>query len=401
MPTIKLTKRKIDTLKPGPKDVFYWDAEIKGFGLKVTPKGKKTFLVQYRPGGRHTPTRKVFIGPYGKVTPHKARREATRFLGLVADGKDPALEKRQARQRAITDRLSDVVEEFLKKHAAKNRSVKEVERIFRHDVIPEWEKRSIHDIGKRDIIHLVEKIEGRGAPVMAKRLLAHLRKFFNWCVSRDYLQVSPCSGVATSYREKARHRVLTDDELVDIINAARQIGGIYGGIVQLLVYTAQRRAEVSELRWEELDLDQSLWTLPGERTKNGKPHFIHLSEQAMEVLKDIPKVGEFVFTTNGRTPFSGFSKAKRQLDELSTVSDWRLHDIRRTATTGIAHLGIPPHIADKVLNHQGGTISGVAAVYQRHDFLEERKTALDAWGNYVQSLLDETDRDNVVNIHEG
>ena len=108
-----------------------------------------------------------------------------------------------------------------------------------------------------------------------------------------------------------------------------------------------------------------------------------------------------MFTSNGKTPFSGFSKSKKRLDELSGISNWRLHDVRRTVVSGMAQLGIAPHVADKVLNHQSGTISGVAAVYQRHEFLEERKTALGAWGNYVQSLLDDTDRDNVVNIRHG
>ena len=117
-------------------------------------------------------------------------------------------------------------------------------------------------------------------------------------------------------------------------------------------------------------------------------------------MSDVKNIGPFVFTSNGKTPFSGFSKSKKRLDELSGVSEWRLHDIRRTVTSGMAQLGIRPHIADKILNHQSGTISGVAAVYQRHEFLEERKTALNAWGNYVQSLLDKTDRDNVVNIQD-
>ena len=163
--------------------------------------------------------------------------------------------------------------------------------------------------------------------------------------------------------------------------------------------TAQRRNEVSEATWTELDLDQRLWTIPGERTKNGKPHFVHLSDKAKAVLEMTPNVGGFIFTSNGKTPFSGFSKAKKRLDDMSSVTDWRLHDIRRTVTTGMATLGIAPHIADKVMNHQSGTISGVAAVYQRHEFLEERKTALEAWGRHVQALLDGTDKTNVVNIH--
>ena len=236
---------------------------------------------------------------------------------------------------------------------------------------------------------------------MANRLLAVLRKLFNWCISRGIITASPCEGISTPSREKARDRILTDEELVSIINTAKQMGGASGSIIQMLILTAQRRNEVSEMIWNELDLVNNQWKIPSSRTKNEKPHTVHLSEQAATVISGISSIGSFVFTSNGKTPFSGFSKSKKRLDELSGVTNWRLHDIRRTVTSGMAKLGIAPHIADKILNHQSGTISGVAAVYQRHEFLDERKTALNAWGNYVQSLLDKTDRDNVVNILEG
>ena len=275
----------------------------------------------------------------------------------------------------------------------------ETTRIIQRDVLPKWKSRSIHAIGRRDVNNLLDAVVARGSMVMANRLLAALRKLFNWSVSRGIITASPCAGISAPHREKSRDRVLSNNELVSIIQAAREMGGAFGGVVQMLVLTAQRRNEVSEATWTELDLDQRLWTIPGERTKNGKPHFVHLSDKAKAVLEMTPNVGGFIFTSNGKTPFSGFSKAKKRLDDMSSVTDWRLHDIRRTVTTGMATLGIAPHIADKVMNHQSGTISGVAAVYQRHEFLEERKTALEAWGRHVQALLDGTDKTNVVNIH--
>ena len=398
MPTIKLTKRAIDDFEPVAKDVFYWDDQLKGFGVKVTPKGKKSFLVQYRPGGRGTPTRKVYLGPYGTLTLHQARTEATRILGQRAEGRDPAAERRDEKRKARTDRVPDVLQEFFEKHVVNNRTREEIERALRRDVEPEWRTRTIHEIARKDVIRLIEKIEQRGSPVMAKRLLAYLGKFFNWCVSRDYLSVSPCEGVSTSHREKSRDRILSDDEIKAIIEAARDMTGVFGSIIELLFLTAQRRREVAQMTWDEIDFDNALWTIPGERAKNDKRHDVHLSDQAIDVLKRMPKIGDYVFTSNGTAPFSGFSKSKRQLDELSGVTDWRLHDIRRTATSGMARLGITPHVADKILNHQSGTISGVAAVYQRHEFLDERKTALIAWGRYVDAILNGTDRDNVIAI---
>ncbi len=400
MPKMKLTKRAIDDLQPGDKDAFFWDADITGLAVKVTPKGKKTFMVQYRPGGRGSPTRKIFIGPFGEVTLHKARTEAKRIFGLRAEGRDPALERQQAKQRAISNKFADIAADFLAKYASQNRTVDETARILKRDVLPKWGKHSIHEIGKRDVNDLLDVVVARGSHVMANRTLANLRKLFNWCVSRGIITASPCEGISAPHREKARDRVLSDDELIALFNAAKQMGGAFGAIIQMLILTAQRRNEVSEMTWNELDLNNDIWTIPGSRTKNEKPHFVHLSEQASAVLSSVLNVGAFTFTSNGKTPFSGFSKAKKRLEELSGVTDWRLHDIRRTVTSGMAQLGIAPHVADKILNHQSGTISGVAAVYQRHEFLDERKTALEAWGRYVQSLLDGAERDNVVNIHE-
>jgi len=400
MPKLKLTKRAIDELHPDKIDKFYWDTDITGLGLKVTPKGRKSFLVQYRPGGRKSPTRKIYFGQYGTVTIHKARNEAVRILGLRAEGRDPALERQQAKSLAVSDRFSDVANDFLAMHVAQNRTADETTRIIQHDVLPKWKSRSIHEIGQRDVNELLDAVVTRGSMFMANRLLAVLRKLFNWCISRGIITSSPCAGVVAPHREKARDRVLNDEELVAIINAAKQMGGAFGAIIRMLIVTAQRRNEVSEMTWSELDLDNNQWEIPSARTKNEKPHFVHLSEPAIAVISSAPNIGDYVFTSSGKTPFSGFSKSKKRLDELSGVSDWRLHDIRRTVVSGMAQLGIQPHVADKILNHQSGTISGVAAVYQRHEFLEERKTALDAWGNYVQSLLDETDRDNVVNIRD-
>jgi integrase len=400
MPKMKLTKHAVDEIQPDSIDKYYWDSEITGLGLKVTPRGRKTFLVQYRPGGRKTPTRKMSIGKYGPVTVQKARKEASQILGLRAEGRDPAFERQQARQRLLSDRFSDIADDYLTKYASQNRTMNETTRIIRKDVLPKWGTRSIHEIGKRDINNLLDTKSDCGSKYMANRLLATLRKLFNWCVSRGIISISPCDGVSAPHREKSRDRILNSQELLSVIHASRKMDGVFGVIVQCLIFTAQRRNEVSDMRWTELDLDQSLWTIPGERTKNEKPHFVHLTEQVKTVVSNMPAIGEFVFTSNGETPFSGFSKAKKRLDKNSGITDWRLHDIRRTVATGMATLGIAPHIADKVLNHQSGAISGVAAVYQRHDFLEERKSALEAWENHVQGLIDGTDRQNVINIRD-
>jgi integrase len=215
-----------------------------------------------------------------------------------------------------------------------------------------------------------------------------VRKFFNWCISRGLLEISPCAGVGTPTRERARHRTLSDEELTAVLAAARELGHPFGSIVQVLALTAQRRDEVGRLTWDQLDLEQAVWVMPPEHAKNSKPHLVHLSAPVLQLLRSTPRLGELVFSGDGTTLFQGFSKSKARLDRLSGVSDWTLHDLRRTAVSGMARLGIAPHVADKILNHQSGTISGVAAVYQRHEFLLERRHALNTWGAFVDSLED-------------
>jgi integrase len=182
-------------------------------------------------------------------------------------------------------------------------------------------------------------------------------------------------------------------ELAQVILAARRLGGPYAAIVELLALTGQRREEVACLEWDELDLAQGLWTIPKTRTKNTKAHIVHLSRPALAVIKSTDRRGPLVFTLLGTKSFQDFTHAKRRLDQLSGVTSWRLHDLRRTCVSGMARLGIAPHVADKILNHQAGTISGVAAIYQRHEFLAERQTALDLWGAHVSQLLGEISHD--------
>jgi integrase len=155
-----------------------------------------------------------------------------------------------------------------------------------------------------------------------------------------------------------------------------------------LALTGQRREEVAQLTWDELNLASRTWTLPAFRTKNGKAHIVHLSQEAIVLLMHMPRLGKFVFSYSGTKPFRSFSAAKRELDKLSEITRWRLHDLRRTCVSGMARLGVAPHVADKVLNHQAGTISGVAAVYQRHEFIAERKDALERWGQHLGFLMD-------------
>src|SRR6516165_1190134 len=399
MPRIRLTKSAIDSLLPPPESVVvYWDAGCPGFGIKITPKGRKVFIVLYRTGGADSKLRKYTVGPYGRVTLHQARVAAQRVFAAKLEGRDPAAEKRAAKRRVIADRVEDLLEKYIAQRLSQNRSGSKSARLLRREIGLAWVGRSIHEINKRDIVELVSTIEQRGAPAAANKTLRSIKTFLRWCVGRAVLDQSPAESVPLPSKEIARDRVLDDNELAQIILAARKIGGPYGGIVELLALTGQRREEVARLQWAELDLAQRVWTLPKSRTKNAKAHVVHLSKQSMAVLTRADQPGPYVFSLLGTKPFQEFSRAKRRLDQLSGVTGWRLHDLRRTCVSGMARLGIAPHVADKILNHQSGTISGVAAVYQRHEFLAERRAALDLWGAHVAELIREVAPDRRVDL---
>ncbi len=386
MPSIKLTKNSIDALSAASTDVVYWDLSLPGFGIKVTPKGRKVFIVLYRTGGAGSKLRKYTIGPYGRVTLHQARIAAQKVFAAKLEGRDPAAEKRESKRKLVADGFEKLLETYISQKLSQNRSGKEIGRLLRREFGSSWTDRSVHDLKKRDVVDVISSIEQRGAPAAANKALKSIKGFFAWAVGRALIERSPAEGIPLPAKVVSRDRILDDAELAAVIIGARQMHCLYRGIVELLALTGQRREEVAGMAWEEIDFDQHLWTIPKKRTKNGKTHLVHLSPQALSLLRSIEKRGLFVFQAVER-PFAAFSSAKRELDTLCAVRDWRLHDLRPTCVSGMARLKVAPHVADKVINHVAGTISGVAAVYQRHEFLSERKEALERWGAHVEGVV--------------
>ena len=209
-----------------------------------------------------------------------------------------------------------------------------------------------------------------------------MRSFFRWCVEEDYVVRSPLQDLSSPEPLEARDRVLSDSE-VKLFWTATASDTLYGPFFRLLLLTGQRRNEVTYIQWPEIDLTACSWLIPRERTKNDKPHLVHLNPQAMAILDSKPE-----FIGKG---INSFSRAKNNLDILMPgVLPWRIHDLRRTTATGMAANKVAPHIIERVLNHVSGTRGGLVAVYQRHEYLEERKRALEVWGAHVQGLV--TDR---------
>ena len=387
MPKRHLTKSIIDDLVPSSSELVYWDDGVPGFGLKITPRGRKVFIVLYRSKDGLKRLRKYTIGTYGETTLAIARITALKVLADRNEGKDPAREKRDFRKKVVTDTVEDVVKEYRSRHIDALRSAYEINRIIDVEILSRWRTKSIHEISRRDILSGLDEIVARGSPAAANYTFTVMRAMFNWAIGRGILEKSPCTGLSKPTPVKSRNRILSDDELREIIFAARRTSKPYGAIVELLALLGQRRSEVAEMTWSEVNLGKKLWTIPLERAKNSRAHFVHLAPRAIEIIHVQPKTNGLVFPTPTGKPFMEFSIMKSRLNKESGVSDWVLHDLRRTVVSGMASLGIAPHVADKVLNHQSGTISGVAAVYQRHEFLVERKAAMYLWEEHISGLF--------------
>jgi integrase len=273
-----------------------------------------------------------------------------------------------------------------------------------------WGNRDINDITKRDVIDLLDRIADSGRVVSANRVRAYLNKFLSWCVERDILDQSPAMGVKPVAKEKSRDRVLSDEEIRWLWEACQREGHPWGHLGKLLLLTGQRVGEVVGMTDREVGGD--LWHLAGERTKNGRAHNVPLSRATRMALDDVERIkgdAGLIMTTNGKTPLSGFHKGRNRLAErmIEVASEemgqaveiphWTFHDLRRTAATGMARLGIAVRVTEAVLNHVSGSGGGIVAVYQRHDYADEKRNALDAWAKFVSELVDGTS-ENVFQI---
>jgi integrase len=389
---MRLTVRSVETIRPSAERREIPDGIMPGLYLIVQPSGTKSWAVRYRHQGR---PRKHTIGSFPTVDLKTARLLGGKALRAAAEGRDPGREKMQARS-AKADSIDHVIAEFLDRHVRRSnrpRTAQETERLLRLHVLPRWRGRPVHEITRRDVLDVLDRVVDGGAPIAANRALAAVRKLFNWCVARDILSATPCAGVKPPTAERSRDRVLSDDELRLVWQAADQVGWPFGPLVKLLALTGQRRDEVGRMQWSEIDMEKRLWVLRAERVKNNQPHQVPLSETALAVLKGVPQIvgSSFVFTTNGIAPSSAYSKNKRRLDALlpADLPAWRLHDLRRTAASGMARLNINLPVIEKVLNHSSGSFAGIVAVYQRHSFADEKRAALEAWGRFITDLMNE------------
>jgi integrase len=366
--------------EPGAERSIYWDDDLPGFGLQVTAAGHKSFVCQYRAGRR---SRRLAIKAALKLG--EARKEARAILGAVAKGHDPLAERRKKEAEA-SNTLRSVAEEYFAREGRNLRTVEHRQTALNRLVYPKLGARQIEDVRRSDITKLLDRIEDENGPVMADRTLAYLRRVFTWHAGRsDDFRTPVVRGMArTKPAERARERTLTDDEIRKVWSAAGTMNNGFGPLVKFILLTATRRNEAAHMRHGEITGD--LWTIPAARNKGKKDHVVPLSKAAQSILGAVPVIGDghLVFTHDGKRPIGGFTKYRAKLDQLSGVTGWTIHDLRRTARTLMSRAGVNADIAERCLGH---VIGGVRGTYDRHSFLEEKRAAFEALATEIERIV--------------
>jgi integrase len=431
-----LTDRGLRALKPAKTGErrMIWDAMLPNFGVRVTDKGKASFIVmrrfngevkRWRVGGFVTGTYPEARDlPTGQRLPLAEAREAARkVIALLDRGVDPdaaAEEQRREAERRRQDTFEAVTEEFIKRHVSKLRSAWNVEQTIRRELMPRFGKRPFVEITRRDVVALLEGVVDSGRPFIAFHLLAYLKKLYNWAIARDLygIEASPCDRVFASDvigELNSRDRVLTDAEIRALWDATGgELGYPFAQFARLLLITGQRLREVAEMTWDEVELDKALWTIPAARMKGDAAHEIPLAPAGVELLRSLPRFsGPFVFSaTEGRRPIAGFTKAKGRLKALMLAAlrkaaeragedpskveappRWTFHDLRRTMRTHLGGLPVPSDVAEMVIAHRLG---GVRGTYDLHAYREEKRKALTLWAERLREIVGPAPRGNVV-----
>lgn len=384
---VRFTKSAVAALAlaPGQSERVVWDQEVRGFGVRLRDSGNRSWVIRPpRTGGKsilHT------IAAVDALDLASARRTAQERLAGAALGDDPNKARREARaQAAVT--LGSLVGAYIADQEKRLRA--STLGHLRNHLNVHWKplhSRPLNGITRAEVAERHRVLAAENGPHSADRARAILSAFYGWAMREGKADANPVANTNRATAPTSRERVLADAELAAVWKAAGDDD--FGRIVRLLIVTGQRRNEVAGMGWNELDLDAALWTIPASRMKNRRPHDVPLSATAVAILSGVPRrVGrEFVFGIRGG-PFSGFTKRKAALDKQvnGEAGAWTLHDLRRTAATGMATLGTTPHVVEAVLSHVSGFRAGVAGTYNRAAYLPEKRDALDRWAEHICSL---------------
>jgi integrase len=457
--TKPLTAAAVAKYRPGPSRRIIRDGGARSLYLVVTENGAKSWMMRFRrPDGKPA---KIVLGPVDMsgreldgapevgmpLTLSAARALAADIHRQRAQGKDVIGDYKTARHRQrakLQERNGNTFTQAARDYLAHHRLRKNGQRprrwresarllgldyadetsaegeIIRGGLAEKWGDRDVRDLDDHDIWSVVQDAKERGIPGLEVRnknrsearaghLFSALSSLFGWLRRERRVTANPCREMDRPAASAERDRYLDKNEIRYFWKANESVGEPFGAIFKLLLLSGQRLNEVAGMRWSELSDDRAIWNLPGKRTKNGYAHTVPLPTTARQLIAAAPrkKGADLVFTTTGTTPVSGWSRVKRRLDaamlalaksEKGTIELWRLHDLRRTAVTGMVELGVPPHVVELVVNHVSGTRGGVAGIYNKSEMLPERKAALERWAAHVSGLVGGTG-DNVVTLH--
>jgi integrase len=413
---LSLLKPGSDLLPPEGKRLRVWDAtkDFGDFGVRVTGKGAISFFVMRRPKGETQPVT-IVLGSYPDMSLGDARERAEDLLRDLKKAVDPReveaerrkaeVEQKKAEEARTANAFAAVAETFIKRYVVTKRTAGPIAQLVRRELVSRWGTKPITEIGRADVIAMVEAI-GERSPSAAHQALIYTRLLFDWAIERGTygVMVSPCYPIKINRLipdlPESRQRVLTDAEIKLVWEAAAwpspDAEAVYptGQFFQLLLVLGCRRGELAEMTWDEVDLGKSTWLLKGARTKNGDPRLIPLPRPAVDILAAMPRfTGRFVFsTTYGKRPMGGFAKIKQRLDRRiaklnggEPIAGWRLHDLRRSMRTGLSALAILPVVAELMIGHRQG---GVAAVYDLHRYENEQRAGFEAWCTRLISIVE-------------
>lgn len=394
MAIVTLTTRLIESKqKLAPKNGLYlYDSEVKGFGARVAP----TCITWFAQKSIGKSTQRIVVGHYPAMSLKDARIEAGHTIIRLAKGEDVSSARAQAKQAKVQrlqcPTIKTASSDYLDQRPgdASSRYERDVRHLFERQIVPELGASTrVNEVTKAHIRKLIKARRDKGHNVAARNLYAQLRPFFSWCVHEEYIAVSPCDGVVAPDVATERQHKLSEAEIIALWSVSI-------AYFKVLLLTAQRRSEVGSMQWQEINLDKAEWIIPASKTKNGREHLVPLSTSVVAILRSLPqrKPSEYVFGKYVDAPFTGFSKATRELqadmlaklredDEEAEQSAWRIHDLRRTAASGMAALRVQPHVIEAVLNH---TVSKLQRTYQVYLYADEKREALQQWADHVSAI---------------
>ena len=384
-----LTIKTIEAIKPpttkGQQDEYY-DTNQTGLILRIGTSGKKVFYQRYRVGRKQG---RIKIGTYpAEKSLKEAREEGSEYLKLASKGEDPALEIRRKRSENLL--FKDLAEMYIEEYAKPNkRTWKEDERKL-DTKFSVWNDRDAYAITRDDVLDRIEYIKQNHSPITANRNAALIKKLFKWAREKRLIPDNPATDIPKE-KERSRDRILSDTEISDFWEACDSKGYPFGPCFQLMLLTGRREGSVARITWSDINFESKEWHIQSEIDKSGKPAVVPLTDLAIEILQDINdnyriEGSDLVFTTTGKTPISGYSRAKIEIDKLSKVKKWVLHDLRRTCRTNLPRLGVSPFIAKLTIGHK---IPGIDQIYDRYSYMPEKREALVKWDEFIQGLVED------------